>query len=656
MHPSYAHPRFKALALLAIAAFCLGGPAALAQTGTARRAVVVLDSSAVMLLPIDGFKKYYLLRKNMQAVMATPLTDAEIGLVAYGHRRRAACDDVELLRQPEPFDPSRFLRTAFSVRPKGAAPVSEALKVAASVLGPAAAGGGKILLMAGSADSCQQDPCATAASLVAANPQLSIDVLGIGITEADNKQLSCVASAGHGRMVLATSIDDMEPALREAFAGLTAPPLPGLAPGASSPAVQSKGLHLAARLADGGPAWTQPVAWSVRKAQDGSQPGAVVFETQSPAAIADLPPGLYDVEASAGLVRQRQNAEIKADGGTDLMVTLNAGILRLTASANKPEDKLDDISYTITRLSETAGTPAETVALLRGQAQPLLLPSGQYRIVGERGSLRIERKVSLAPGKDAAADFAMATGVLQIDAPAAGAGAGSTTYFISEDDPDQPLGQRDVARSAMASPSFDLAAGAYHVLARQGAAQLRADAVVKAGETTRLLLPMATGRLRLSTLGLDNRESLPEDLISYTVERLDVAGAPQGVVARSSQKDPALELEAGRYRVTGRVGLVNVITVLEAAIRPGAETRLEMPQKAGLMDLRFAGDAANGVDVFWEIRIPGGPVLWSTVGPAPLIALAPGDYEIHANRAGREGSASVTLGATERKTVDVQPH
>lgn len=647
---------FRAL-LLAFAALCLTGTATLAETEPVRRAVVVLDSSASMLLPIDGFKKYYLLRKNMQSVMAQPLTEAEIGLVAYGHRRRAACDDVELLRQPEPFDPGRFLRTAFSVRPKGASPVSEALKVAASAFGSTPGGGGKILLMAGAADSCQQDPCAMAADLVAANPQLSIDVLGIGITEVDSKQLSCIASAGHGRMVLATSMDDMEAALREAFAGLTAPPLPALVPGKLPASAQSSGLHLSAQLADGGPAWTQAVAWSVRKAQEGGQPGPVVFEAQSPTAVADLPPGVYDVEASAGLVRLHQSAEIKADASTDLAVILNAGNLRLTASANKPEDKLDDISYTVSRVSDAAGTPAETVTLLRGLPLPLLLPAGQYRIVGERGSLRVERTVSLAAGKDAVADFAMATGVLQIDAPlpASGPGAVNTTYFISEDDPDQPLGQRDVARSAMASPSFDLAAGAYHVLARQGAAQVRVDAVVKAGETTRLALPMATGRLRLATLGLANPDTLPEDLISYTVERLDTAGAPQGVVARSSQKNPSLELETGRYRVTGRVGLVNVSTTLEASIRPGTDTRVDLPQKAALMDLRFAGDDTNAIDVFWEIRTPEGPVLWSTVSPAPLIALAPGDYEIHAIRAGHDASARVTLGANERKTVDVQP-
>ena len=611
-----------------------------------------------MLQPLETFKKYYLLRKTLQTVLSAPMTGVDVGVIAYGHRRKTACDDVEQISGIEPFDAGRFARAFFSVRPKGQSPVAEALKQAATALGQAAAASGKILLIAGAGDTCQQDPCAIATDLATANPQLSIDVLGIGLNETDAKQFSCVALAARGRMILATSMEDTEPALREALARMTSAPLPMVAtPTKALAPDESPGLHLSARLSEGSAALARPVAWTVRKAPEGDQPGAIVFRAGTPLSRVELPPGHYEVESAAGLVTRHQGVEITAGTPANLVVTLNAGNLALKPQLGRPEDKPSDSTFTVYRVDTDPDLPLETVALVRGPTQPLLLPAGQYHVVGERGSVRVERDVNITAGETVTPDFAIATGTLQIDAPLtadAGPTAG-TIYFISEDDPDQPLGQRDVARSAMINPSFELPSGAYHVLARQGSTQTRIDAIVKAGESTRIALPIATGRLRVTTGGLAGAGDLPEDLISYVVERLDAAGNAQAVVARSSQKDPTLELEAGPYRVTGKVGLVNISTSADVVIKPGAETRIELQQRAALMALRFGDGTANATDVLWEILSPDGSVLWSTVGQAPVVPLAPGDYEIRVSRSGREQTAKVILEANDRKTVDIRP-
>ena len=117
-----------ALALgLSVAAAQSTAPAADPNVPPTARAVVVLDSSGPMLAPLDRFKKYYLVRKNLQTALTTPPTGVDIGLVSYGHRRRAACDDVELLQPVAPFDPRTFFRGLMSVRPKGLSPIAEAL-------------------------------------------------------------------------------------------------------------------------------------------------------------------------------------------------------------------------------------------------------------------------------------------------------------------------------------------------------------------------------------------------------------------------------------------------------------------------------------------------------------------------------------------------
>jgi len=642
---------------VALSALVVAAPASTRAEDAAppARAVVVLDSSGSMLNPIEAFKKYYWVRKSLQTQMATPPTGLDAGLVSYGHRLRNTCNDVELLRPVEPFDAGRFLSTVASVRPHGQTPVSDALKAAAEALGK---GGGKVLLIAGSADSCQQDPCATAKDLAAAEPGLAIDVLSIGVSEADARQMACIAEGGRGQVFAATTMADSPKAFADAFAALTAPPSIAAPPPAPAAPAAASGLNLSARLTNGGPLSGLPVAWTVRKIE-GGKPGAVVFRAAAPTATTPLPPGSYDVEAASGAVDVHQPVEIAASAATDAAINLNAAGLRLRLAPAKPGEATGEVFYTVYRSTSNPDdeTPDATIAMLRDPvANPLLLPAGTYRIAASRGTVRQEKRIDLAAGQEQPADFALTSGKLVIEAEAAAsAGSGSPIYFISEDDPDQPLGRRDVAQSAIANPAFDLPPGVYHVSTRQGAGKVRLDAVVKTGEVTKLTVPLSMGRLRLETQGLAAGPALPEDLISYTVERLDEAGKPQSMAARSSSSLADIELEAGQYRVTGRIGLVNVSASADVAVRAGAETRSVLAQQAGLLDLSFGDDPAAAVDVLWEIRDAGGKSLWSTTVPAPLVPLAPGNYTVRASRLGKDKSVEVTIAPGERKAVAIRP-
>jgi len=619
------------------------------------RAVIVLDSSGTMLNPLETFKKYYLVRKTLQSQLATPPQAMATGVLAYGHRRRADCDDVELLRPIEPFDSGRVLNAAFSVRPRGQSPVSEALKAAAEALG---SGGGKVLLIAGSGDSCQQDPCATAKDLAAAEPGLAIDVLSMGASETDVAQFQCIADAARGRVFAATTMADTPVAFADAFAALSAPPAVVPPPAPAAPTA-SAGLVLSAVLAPGGPVYGQPLAWIVRSIE-GGKPGAVVFRAASPTAVAPLPPGSYDVEALGGPIDVHQPAVVQNGQPTNLAVPLNAASLRIKATGGKPDQPPSGVYYTI---YQTASSPEDdmadaTVAMLHEPLlAPLLLPPGSYRIAASRGEMRLERTLDLAAGQDQVAEFALSSGVLQIEAADSGGDpkAAAPIYFVSEDDPDQPLGRRDVAQSAMPNPSFELPPGIYHVSTRQDASKVRLDAVVKAGEVTHISVPPSTGRLRLETEGLPGGPGLPEDLISYTVERLDESGQPGSIAARRSSGQATIELEAGMYRVTGRVGLVNIAATADVTVKPGAETRTVLQQRVGLLDLGYGDEPGSAVDVLWEIRDADGKVVWSTMVPAPLVPLAPGAYTVHVSRLGKDQSATVSLAPGERKTVAIKP-
>ena len=655
-------PGLIAGASLVVAGVLAGVAAHAQQAPSAKRAVIVVDSSAGMLQPLETFKKYYLLRKNVQSALGGPAETlpqgVDVGLMAYGHRKRSACDDIELLSPIAAFDTRRLLQGLASVRPKGQAPVAEALKAAATALATTPnQRGGEILLIAGSPDSCHQDACETAKTLVAADPSLKINVLWFGGSASEIAVGQCVAEAGHGRLWSPTRMVEAEAVVKEAMLGLAAAP-PAPLPEAALVAVvapkKGLGLNLSAELAANSGLYDGSIAWTVRKAQAGTV-GEMVATLLAPTASFELPPGSYDVEASASGIDMHQAANVVAGQPTDLLFTLNAASLELKVNLGKSETAAADLYVTLYRFNPDEDDTPQTLAVLKGPQLPMLLPAGSYRAVAARRDFKIVRDVVLTAGQAAVAQFPLASGQLQIDSTQAG--GADAAYFISEDDPDQPLGLRDIARSAMPNAVCALPPGLYQVDARQGSGHARVDAVVKVGEITKVALPMAAGRLQLTMrmAANDAGSAQSDSVVTYVIERLDQANGEPRLVSRNGSGATNIELAAGRYRVTGRVGLANVSTSAEVTVQPSGDATLELKPSLGFLTLQFGDGAPPGTDLLWEIRGGDGKVVWTTAEVNPVLPLAPGDYEVHAYRANRDRSAPVSLAADERKAVVIRP-
>ena len=82
----------------AIAALPLLIAASLA--GAADRAIIVLDASGSMWGQIDGRPKLEIARDTLRGVLSSLPDGLELGLMAYGHREKDSCEDVELVVPP----------------------------------------------------------------------------------------------------------------------------------------------------------------------------------------------------------------------------------------------------------------------------------------------------------------------------------------------------------------------------------------------------------------------------------------------------------------------------------------------------------------------------------------------------------------------------
>jgi hypothetical protein len=69
-----------------------------------QRVILVLDASGSMWGQIGSKSKMDIAKQVVGKVIGTWKPEDELGLVAYGHRKKGACDDIETLIPPGPLD------------------------------------------------------------------------------------------------------------------------------------------------------------------------------------------------------------------------------------------------------------------------------------------------------------------------------------------------------------------------------------------------------------------------------------------------------------------------------------------------------------------------------------------------------------------------
>ena len=96
----------------------------LAGSGLAAdRTVIVLDGSGSMWGQIDGRPKLEIAREALRGVLEGLPATREIGLMAYGHRQKGACDDIELIVPPAAGTASAMIAAADALKFLGKMPL-----------------------------------------------------------------------------------------------------------------------------------------------------------------------------------------------------------------------------------------------------------------------------------------------------------------------------------------------------------------------------------------------------------------------------------------------------------------------------------------------------------------------------------------------------
>ena len=178
--------------------------------------VIVLDGSGSMLGDVAGRSKMDLARDALAQVLPETAPDMRIGLMAYGHRTRGNCADIETLVAVGPSGASvlAMLDATGRLAPLGTTPLGDAVRQAAGMLRhteqPAT-----VVLVTDGPDSCGADPCALGRMLEQEGVDFTVHVLALGMTAADQRAVACLAEETGGLVLAASDADDLARALRE---------------------------------------------------------------------------------------------------------------------------------------------------------------------------------------------------------------------------------------------------------------------------------------------------------------------------------------------------------------------------------------------------------------------------------------------------------
>src|SRR5262245_62125422 len=264
----------------------------------ADRAIIILDASGSMWGQIDGKPKLMIARETLHTVLQTLPADLELGFMAYGHREKGSCDDIELIVPPAANTAGTINIAADNLKFLGKTPLTAAVKQAAEALRYTEEKATVILITDG-LETCNADPCAVGKELKQSGVDFTAHVVGFGLTAEEGREVACLAENTGGKYFQANDAAGLKEALVQTVAAPAPAPEPAPPP-TPEPAKPEFNFMPATMLSEGGPAVDDiGLSYEIHKADAAGGKGEPVTTEYGPHK-GNLEPGDYVVTADLG--------------------------------------------------------------------------------------------------------------------------------------------------------------------------------------------------------------------------------------------------------------------------------------------------------------------------------------------------------------------
>ena len=459
------------------------------------KSIIVLDASGSMWGQIDGRPKLEIAREALGSVLSGLDPATEIGLMAYGHREKGSCEDIELVVPPAPGTAQAITDAANAMKFLGKTPLTEAVRRAAADL-KSTEEKATVILITDGIETCEADPCALGAELEASGVDFTAHVVGFGLTAEEGATVACLAKNTGGSYIEAKDAGSLVEALKTTVAVAEHEPTPVPEP-EPVPMALEKNFDPVIVLAEG---QTEPADEIVDDAYvtlrlvlpDGalSEETITVYGKQTEL----VPPGTYRMFTELNDAKAEQEVTITADALAQPVANMNAGVLNLRLYAYQGGDIASEAFWEVRGPNDVSES---------GYGQALhVFPAGEYSFLASLGAAKVEETLTFEAGKQIDKDVIIGTGLAVVDATYAEGikvEGGEQFVEILEAKMDISGTRKSVGYTYGSGVTFDLPAGDYVAVASLGAAKAEVPFSIKVGERTEITVPLNAGVAAFTT-------------------------------------------------------------------------------------------------------------------------------------------------------------
>ena len=288
----------------------------------------ILDCSGSMWGRVDGRPKIVVAKEALLSLFSEVPDTVDVGLMAYGHRRKGDCGDLEMIVDSGTSRTDMVSRVD-TLNAKGKTPISGALIRAGEILA------GKedlvtVILISDGIETCMGDPCQVAAELVEKGIKVVIHVVGFDVDADAADQMKCIARAGNGRFFKADDIRQLKEALsllKTAVITKAPVPEPPQVKGVQAETAPSRTL----RIAGPGVVKLKPAAWVKMPPQSWALADTETGEVKASGKEDQLraKAGEYQIlwrQSEHGHVDTLLTAVVKVESGKTVEVPIDTGV------------------------------------------------------------------------------------------------------------------------------------------------------------------------------------------------------------------------------------------------------------------------------------------------------------------------------------------
>lgn len=183
----------------------------------AERTMIILDGSGSMWGRIGGKPKLQIARETLRDVLKSVPASTELGLMAYGHRRKGDCGDIELIVPPASGTGAMISDRVDGLKFLGKTPLTAAVQMAAEEM-RFTEDKATVVLITDGIETCEADICAIGNLLEQQGVDFTAHVVGFGLSKEEGKQIACLAENTGGQYFSADDAEGLVVALNETVA------------------------------------------------------------------------------------------------------------------------------------------------------------------------------------------------------------------------------------------------------------------------------------------------------------------------------------------------------------------------------------------------------------------------------------------------------